>query len=40
LDAAACRAILRSARFRVPLDAEGRPTSARIATAITWLLPQ
>jgi TonB family protein len=38
IDAAVCPAVLRRARFTAPLDAEGRATSARIATSVTWLI--
>jgi TonB family protein len=36
LDAATCRVILARARFTPALDADGRPTTIRIATAVIW----
>lgn len=38
LDRASCAAILRGARFSIPLDAEGRPTSAQIVSTVRWTM--
>lgn len=39
LDTRTCEAIRSRARFSIPLDAAGQPTSATIVTLITWSLP-
>ena len=38
IDTRTCEVVLRRARFTVPLDSAGRPTSARFVALITWLV--